>query len=211
MDCVQYSLKDIDIYSLGATIPPPMADKANLPDFPCSYDQYERIINLNDDILIGNATHNFPLEIRWDLESVVSDCVEWVLEERLRPESNSRVWMFSSFKAETLLSTFVGGNLSKALRILVETSSILHNWGMDADYLRYSPSDLWKIRSFAGSQMIHGLELALKNARLAKASVDNLKALFLALLGTIIAVGYSTSVFHSDEVGQPLGLHFRYS
>ena len=188
-----------------------MADEANLSDFPCGYDQYEKIINGNNDILIGDARHNFPLEIRWDLESVVSDCAEWVLEEGLRPETNSRVWIFSSFKAETLLSTFVGGNLSKALRVLVETSSILYNWGMDANYLQYSPSDLWRIRSFAGSQAIHGLEDALKNVKLAKASVDVLKSLFLALLGTIIAVGYSASVPYLSEVGQLIDLHFRYS
>lgn len=108
--------------------------------------------------------------------------------------------MFSTLKAELLLSSFVDGNLSKALRVLVETSSILRNWGINTSYSHYSSSDLWSIRSFAGSQVLQGLEYALKNTRLAKASADVLKALFLVLLATIIAVGYSASVSHLDEV-----------
>lgn len=118
----------------------------------------------------------------------------------MKPGSNSRVWMLSSLKAECLLSTFLDGNLCKALRVLVETSSILHNWGMDTSYSRYSSTDLWSIRSFAGSQVLRGLERALNLQRLANASADVLKALFLVLLGTVIAVGYSTSVSHLDEV-----------
>lgn len=181
-----------------------MANEANLSDFPCSYEEINKILEGNSNILIGDLRHTFDVEIRWDLENVVLDCADWISAENLKPESNSRVWIFSSLKAEILLSTFLGGNLSKAVRVLVETSSILHNWGINASYLRYSSSDLWRIRSFAGSQVLHGLEHALKNANLAKASVDVLKALFLALLGTIIAVGYLTSIPHSDEVGRSL-------
>lgn len=55
------------------------------------------------------------------------------------------------------------------------------------------------IRSFAGSQELQGLERALNLQRLAKVSADVLKAPFLVLLRTTIAVGYSTSVSHSDE------------
>ena len=73
---------------------------------------------------------------------------------------------------------------------------------MDADYLNYSSFDLWKIRSFAGSQVLLGLENALKNSQLAKASADVLKALFLVLLGAIISVGYSNMVSKSNEVSQ---------
>lgn len=124
----------------------------------------------------------------------------------MKPGSNSRVWIFSSLKAESLLSAFVGGNLSKAFRVLVETSSILHIWGMDTSYSHYSSTDLWSIRSFAGSQVLHDLERALNLQRLANASADVLKALFLVLLGTIIAVGYSTSVSASEGVNHSIRL-----
>lgn len=108
--------------------------------------------------------------------------------------------MFSSLDAERLLSKYVDANLSKAVRILVETSSILRNWGMNTNYLHYSSSDLWNIRSFAGSQVLKGLESALNVKRLAESSADVLKALFLVTHGTVIAVGYSASLSQSDEV-----------
>ncbi len=114
--------------------------------------------------------------------------------------------MLSSINADLLLSKFVDGNLSEALRVLIETSSILRNWGMDTSYSHYSSSELWSIRSFAGSQVLHGLERALNLQRLALVSADVLKALFLVILGTIIAVGYSTSVSNSDEVKQSIRL-----
>lgn len=149
---------------------------------------------------MGNLKQNCNSETQWDLGSIALDCADWVLDERMKPGSKSRVWLFSSSEAEYLLSTIVGGELSRAFRILVEISSIIHNWGIFTSYSQYSSSDLWKIRSFAGSQVVQGLEQSLKFNRLAKASVDVLKALFLVLLGTIIAVGYSTSVSYSDEV-----------
>lgn len=150
--------------------------------------------------MIGNVEQNCNSEAQWDLGSIALDCADWVLDERLKPGSKSRVWLFSSFEAEYLLSTIVGGDLSRAFRVLVEISSIIHNWGIIASYSQYSSSDLWRIRSFAGSQVVQSLEQALKLNRLAKASADVLKALFLVLLGTIIAVGHSTSIHHSDEV-----------
>lgn len=171
-------------------------------DFPCSQEQYNAILQVTNNILFDDAKHTFDSEVNWDLESIVSNCAEWILHERVDPGMNSCLWIFSSLKVEFLLSTFVHNNLSKALRVLVKTSSILHNWGMDAECSHYSTSDLWRIRSFAGSQVVRGLKTALKNTSLAKASIDVLKALFLVLLGTIIAVGYSTLVSHSVEVSR---------
>lgn len=168
-------------------------------DFPCNQEQYDNILRANRSILAPNANRRFDPDIHWDLGTFAADCAEWILDESVEPGSNSRVWMFSSLDAERLLSTFVDDNLSKALRVLVRTSSILHNWGMNTSCSHYSSSDLWSIRSFAGSQVLHGLERALNLQRLAKSPADVLKALFLVILGTVIAVGYSASVSHSDE------------
>lgn len=112
--------------------------------------------------------------------------------------------MLSSLKAEHLLSNLVDSNLTRALRVLVETASILHNWGDNATYSHYSSSDLWSIRSFAGSQVLRALEANLTNTILARASSKVLKALFLVLLGTIIAVGYTDSVSRLDKVSSTI-------
>lgn len=180
------------------------ADTLNPPDYPCTQDKYNAIIAASDLIIVGDAQLPFEPDFLWDLDAVSSDCANWICEEHVNPASNSRVWMLSSLKAEDLLSKFVNSKLSKALRVLVEMSSILHNWGDDATFSHYSSSDLWSIRSFAGSQALRNLEAVLTNNRLAEFSKDMLKALFLILLGTIIAVGYTGSVSQEDEVSLSL-------
>ena len=173
---------------------------ANCSDFPCDQEQYDSILRASNVKLAGLTSHDSDPQVNRDLGTIAAECAEWILDECVKPGSNSRVWMFSSLDVERLLSPFVDANLRKAHRVLVETSSILRNWGMDKSYSDYSSSDLWSIRSFAGSQVLQGLERALNLQRLAKCSADVLKALFLVILGTVIAVGYSTSVSQSNEV-----------
>ena len=184
---------------------------AKCSDFPCNQEQYDSILRTNTVIVAGNTSHSFDPEVCWDLGTMASDCAEWILGKSVKPRAKNRVWTFSSFDAECLLSPFVDANLSKALRVLVETSSILRNWGMDTSYSDYSSSDLWSIRSFAGSQLLQGLERALNLQRLAESSEDVLKALFLVILGTIIAVGYSTPVSRSNEVRSCNCLRYHHS
>ena len=47
------------------------------------------------------------------------------------------------------------------------------------------------MRSFAGNKVLKGLEKVLNNNALSRASLFELKALFLILFGTIVSVGYS--------------------
>lgn len=93
--------------------------------------------------------------------------------------------------------------MSIALRVLVEVSSVLHNWGCNASYAGYSAKDLWSIRSFAGSQVLQGLEAALSNSMLAKASQGELKALFLVAFGVTTAIGFSKSIIQLEKVSFP--------
>ncbi len=207
MDCIPFSFKQVDIFTLGNLCLCQrlwVTDTLISQDFPCTQDKYSAIVCDSDFVIVGDAERTFKPRILWDLDAVSSDCAKWICEEHVEPVSNSRVWMLSSLKAEDLLSNFVDPDLSKALRILVETSSILHNWGGDATFSHYSSSDLWSIRSFAGSQALRNLGAVLTNNRLATSSKDVLKAVFLILLGTIIAVGYTSSVSQEVEVSSSL-------
>lgn len=207
MACIPFSFKQVDIFTLGNLSLCRclwVASMLTSQDFPCTQDKYNAIISTSDFILVGDAERTFKPGFLWDLGAVSSDCAKWICEEHVSPASTSRVCMLSSLKAADLLSKFVDPGLSKALRVVVETSSILHNWGDDATFSRYSSSDLWSIRSFAGSQALRNLEAVLMNNRLAKSSKDVLKAVFLVLLGTVIAVGYTVSVGQKDEVSSCL-------
>jgi len=94
----------------------------------------------------------------------------------------------------------VDNNLIIAVRVLVDTASILHNYDHGVCHRNCSSADVWRIRSFAGSQVFLCLEAVSSNKRLAGASLDELKALFLVMLATTIAVGYSQPVPRSDSV-----------
>ena len=110
--------------------------------------------------------------------------------------------MLSSTELRYLLSNILGENISKALRAVVETSSVIYNWGDEATFSHYSSSDLWSIRSFAGSQVLQELDTVVSNSKLAKASRDELKATFLVLFGMVVAVGYTGSSSQSNRVSR---------
>ena len=160
-----------------------------------SRDGYAPTSFTSDIFIAGDVRRSFEPPIDWDLENIASDCANWICEDDI-PVPNSRVWILSSRDAEHLLSPLLDRELCRALRLMMETSSILHNWGSDANFSPYSAADLWKIRSSAGSQVLRRLDAALSLTKLANASHDELKATFLALFGAVISVGYTDSRYH---------------
>jgi len=170
------------------------------PDFPCSQERYNSIVCASDINITGNTKSDFQPPMCWDLHTIASNCADWICEESVNSALNSRVWIFSSLDAENLLARTLDENLSRALRVLVQTSSMIHNWGDEANFSHYSPSDLWSLRSFAGSQVLRGLDAALNINKLAKASHNELEAMFLALFGSVIAVGYTGPRIYLEEV-----------
>jgi hypothetical protein len=83
-------------------------------------------------------------------------------------------------------------------RLLVYTSSLLYNLGSGVSHSGCTPLELRITRSHAGTALLENLEKLLRPADLAKAVPEKLRAIFLVLFGTILAVGYSGS-FHNDS------------
>ena len=150
-------------------------------DFPCSQYHYDAILR--------DCNRSVEPVARWGLSAISSNCTDWITSSHLPANVDNFAWIFSSLNSERLLSGWVSPDLSMALRVLIETSSVLHNWGCNASYAGYSATDLLSIHSFAGSQVLRGLDAALSIHTLAKASQGGLKALFLVLFGTTTAVG----------------------
>lgn len=118
------------------------------------------------------------------------------------PASTNRVGILSSSKLEHLLDNLVDKSLRRAFKLLIESSAVLYNHDGDTGFYwkSYSVADLANIRSIAGTLVLRHLERALKNLALAKYSLRELKALFLIVFGTIIAVRYSKPVTQADDV-----------
>lgn len=176
-------------------------------DSPCDETVYNTIMERSSHYLITRDVQlDFPSEF-WDLDTITRDFAQWMSNQQLTPASRSRVGILSSFKLTRLLSALFSGNMSQNCRLLVETSSALYNRGIQQDYAGYNPIELWRIRSFAGNKVLKGLEKALNKNALSRASLFELKALFLILFGTIISVGYSGQLMLSGNVSLVVGCH----
>lgn len=129
--------------------------------------------------------------IRSDLSSLCEEFELWMLDDHASPGSTSLVGILSSFAFESLISPFFHQDFGRHLRLLVEFSAALYCGGGNIPYSGCQPSELCATQAHAGIKVLESLEIALRTSNLTNASVERLKALFLALLATIIAVGYS--------------------
>ena len=148
----------------------------------------------------------FEAEVLWDLDAMVSEFAGWMSHDHGLPASTSRVGILSSAKFTRLVRTIADERLTRVFRLLVESSSVLYNHDgqLHICWKDYSKDDLESIRSFAGTSVLRHLERVLSNIALAETSLKEMKALFLILFGTIIAVGYSQPVGHNQEVSTPI-------
>ena len=174
-------------------------------DSPCSQDVYNTIMGRSSRCLItDNVRLDFVPDSYWNLDLISQDFAQWMSNQQLTPTSTSRVGILSSFELTRLLSIRTLGDMSQNFRLFVETSSALYNrgfhqeyasalynHGFQQEYAGYSLVDLWRIKSFAGNKVLDGLQGVLNNNALSRASLSELKALFLVLFGTILSVGYS--------------------
>ena len=203
------SLCDVDIYTLGIRGHTLFARIALISlDFPCNQETYIAILNSTQYNVTGHVYRSYNLDVTWDIQSLALDVSDWLRPKSSTGSTHSCVWLFSSPQSEQVLSQYLKRNLTLALRVLVETTSAIYNLGGDAAYQDCSNTDLWSIRSFAGSQLLTGLESALNDRRLAGASLHELKALFLILFGAMLAVSYSISASDAEIVGTPYSEHY---
>lgn len=153
-------------------------------DFPCSQDQYNVLFYTKNYLMYGESPRSFKPAVKWDLTELALECTELASSERTKSAANSFFWLLSSTRFEQLISGLVDQNLSIAVSVLVHTTSMLHGLGYEEYLQQYSFSDVSRVRSFAGSQVLLGLEAALSNRNLARMSLDQLKAIFLVIFAT---------------------------
>ena len=137
---------------------------------------------------------------------MVSEFAGWMSQGHALPASTSSVGILSFAKFTQLVRTIADEELTRVFRLLVESSSVIYNHDGQRDicWKDYDKDNLENIRSFAGTSVLRHLERVLSNIALAETSLKEMKALFLILFGTIIAVGYSQSVGHNEEVSTPM-------
>ena len=160
----------------------------------------DRILPNSECVLTENTQLAFKTCLRWDIDSIASNFVEWMTSDTASPASISRVGILTSFKFQRILAGLLGKNLSISFRLLLETSSILYSQGDKVSYQGYSCGQLHLIQCAAGTRVLQMLHRALGKNILASFPMEKLKALFLILVGTIVAVGYSDKQVQAIDV-----------
>lgn len=168
----------------------------NLVDQSCSSTAFGHAVRRTDILVMGNVFHDYQSMIEWTAPAVFTDCIMWLSTIDSPVVSYSRAWLFSACKTEQLLCSFLPNQLCEKLRVLAETTTVIHNWGQSA-----YPSQVRGLRSFAGTQILRALDETLRPASLANSSVDYLAGIFLLLFGTTLAVSYNASSVSSSKVG----------
>ena len=171
--------------------------------FPCGQAQCNVIFDLANQIIAEDQQCFYEPAANWDLTKLALFCADWICNEGAKPALNSRSWLYSSTHFEKLTSGLLNKNLRDATIVLVNTSAILYDWGHECPSQDCSTSDLWRIRSIAGTRVLLGLEIALSDKSLAKASRDELQALILVLLGTTVAAGLLSPEVKVQTVRHP--------
>lgn len=77
---------------------------------------------------------------------------------------------------------------------MMHTSPIIYSLGPQDSYCGITLEDFYTLRSHAGTHVLMGLERLIRPTELANATPEKLRAIFLLLFGTTLAVLYNERV-----------------
>ena len=161
-------------------------------DFTCNDTEYQKTLDDPINIIGEDVMLSFDAPVPWELNALALDFANWISNNNTdSPPSTSRVGILSSQCFKQLIQGLVSDGLGMNFRVFIELSSIIYNQGSKVPSVEDGSLDLWRLQYLAGSRFLNGLEVALSPKSLAKAPAEKLKALFLLLVGAILAVGYS--------------------
>ena len=132
----------------------------------------------------------FDAELQLDVHTLCSELALWMFDEDAQPASTSLVGIFSSSAFESLVQRSLGVDLGRHLRLLVELTSALYCNSGQVLYAGRQSTELWSMQAFVGTKVLQSLDVIISNVFFKEVSLEKIKALFVALLATIIAVGY---------------------
>ena len=126
-----------------------------------------------------------------------------MFDDNAQTASTSLVGLLSSRAFERLISSstdLINADMCVHLRLLVELSAALYCIDNQQSYAGLGTPNLWLIHAYIGRKVLRDLDVALSDVINRVASPEYLKRLFLVILATIIAVGYSKACTLTTEV-----------
>jgi len=150
----------------------------------------EAVLGKAKDLISASIMLNFPLDFEWNLDSLSQHVSSWLGNPAKSP--TSKVGILCSTGFQRLIQAQVGSDLSHAFQQMLLACTTAYNQEKGAETSQFSDEELQQISSVAGEYVLASLERRLTPAELEKnmATLEYSQALFLVLLGTILAVSY---------------------
>ena len=132
---------------------------------------------------------DFASKITWDLEVLVNDVVDWLND--LSVSYTSKVGTLSSHHFLELVKPSVGETISTDFQQMIYAVSLAYTQPTASGKDPLSISELLQVGSLAGHKFLKSLDKKLEAQSLNDCSRADLQALFLLVIGTILAIGYT--------------------
>ncbi|KAE9365634.1 hypothetical protein N431DRAFT_286554, partial [Stipitochalara longipes BDJ] len=192
-DCIRTSLTDVNIFTHA------------LPS-----QETQQAIKFQPKVWILAPTEAASGDhVRWEIGAFTEECARWISGPDLT--NISLVGAMSSFRFQALIKSSLGEAVSNNFQSMINAISLVHTQRrMRKKYMR--PRILLalrKIGSLAGERVLCFLEKSLTAQSLGSLSRNEIQVLFLMIVGTILAIGYSQPItesppfppIESDELG----------
>lgn len=132
---------------------------------------------------------DFASQVTWDLGALVNDIVDWLNDPMV--SVTSKVGTLSSPQFLDLIKPSIKENTRINFQRMIYAISLAYTQPTAPDRDDLSIEELHQIGSVAGHGLLKELDERLKPQSLNDCSGDDLRALFLLVFGTILAVGYT--------------------
>lgn len=188
-------LKSIYSYLVGSTLSRIAAKNISLIGVAVipSPDIQALVIAKSKNLASTTISLGFASYVTWDLKPLVDDVIDWLNSPLL--SDRSKVGILSSSQFMDLIRPYFDKSTSTEFQCMIYAITLAFTQPTSPHKHYLNVLELQQIGSMAGHNFLGVLEERLKPQSLkdylAKHSKDYLQALFLLVVGTILAVGYT--------------------
>ncbi|KAH8742564.1 hypothetical protein BGZ57DRAFT_743686, partial [Hyaloscypha finlandica] len=136
-------------------------------------------------LALVEITLDFSSQMTWDLSHLVDDMIHWLNHPIL--SETSKVGTLSSPQFFDLIKPFIDELARTDFHRMIYAISLAYT---QPDSHDFSIPELYQVGDLAGHRFLKRLDKLLKPQQLKSCSGDELRVLFLLVIGTILAVGY---------------------
>ena len=148
----------------------------------------------------GELDLKFDIPFTWNIDELTTFVAGWLSNDHDAPRA-SMVGIMSSASLLSAISGLVGAELAQVFKALIHTSSLIFN--SPAKTLTYSEqsTDI-RILQYCGQKLLRHFDVQMKPTTLARLRKQELYAMFLMLLGSVMASKYISETLGDLELSR---------